>query len=94
MSIRNNREYDSITKEVEYQNLDIQLSEKRIKEFTFGLETKMAQIEKLQETLAEKTSNLESKKSELAEIINETDKKNKIYRLVLKKHLERLMKDY
>ena len=33
MNVRNNREYDSLTKEIEYQNLEIQLSEKRIKEY-------------------------------------------------------------
>ena len=39
-NVRNNREYDSLTKEIEFQNLDITLSEKIIKEFTFALEAK------------------------------------------------------
>jgi predicted nucleic acid-binding Zn-ribbon protein len=73
-NVRNNREYDSINKEIEYQTLDIQLSEKRIKEFKAGIEAKEALIEQAKATLAERTGDLEAKKAELADIVAETEK--------------------
>jgi predicted nucleic acid-binding Zn-ribbon protein len=73
-NVRNNREYDSLTKEVEFQNLEIQLNEKRIKEFSITLETKKEEVEKAQKTLLERKNDLDIKKSELQDIINETEK--------------------
>lgn len=72
--VRNNREYDSLTKEIEFQNLEIQLSEKRIKEYKLQLVTKAEMIEKAAEDLKEKKKELKAKKSELDEIIAETEK--------------------
>jgi predicted nucleic acid-binding Zn-ribbon protein len=73
-NVRNNREYDSINKEIEYQTLDIQLSEKRIKEFKAGIEAKQVLVEQAKATLAERTGDLEAKKAELADIVAETEK--------------------
>lgn len=73
-NVRNNREFDSLTKEVEFQNLEIQLNEKRIKEFSFTLENKKADVEKAQKTLIERKNDLDIKKSELQDIISETEK--------------------
>ncbi len=73
-NVRNNREYDSLTKEVEFQNLEIQLNEKRIKEFAIALEIKKEEVEKAQKTLLERRNDLDIKKSELQDIINETEK--------------------
>lgn len=73
-NVRNNREYDSLTKEVEFQNLEIQLNEKRIKEFSVTLESKKEEVEKAQKTLLERKNDLDIKKSELQDIINETEK--------------------
>lgn len=73
-NVRNNREYDSLTKEVEFQNLEIQLNEKRIKEFSITLESKKEEVEKAQKTLLERKNDLDIKKSELQDIINETEK--------------------
>ena len=72
--VRNNREYDSITKEIEFQNLEIQLSDKRIKEAKVQITTKGEVIEKANEDLKEKKKDLKAKKSELDEIIAETEK--------------------
>lgn len=73
-NVRNNREFDSINKEIEYQTLDIQLSEKRIKEFKAAIEAKNELIAQAQTTLNERASDLEHKKSELADIVAETEK--------------------
>ena len=73
-NVRNNREYDSLTKEVEYQNLEIQLSEKRIKESTYKLESIQEDITKSQDYLTERKDDLDIKNSELKDIIAETEK--------------------
>ena len=72
--VRNNREYDSITKEIEYQNLDIQLSQKRIKEFQQDMTTKNLVLDDAKEILKERSKDLKAKKKELDEIIAETEK--------------------
>jgi predicted nucleic acid-binding Zn-ribbon protein len=73
-NVRNNREYDSLTKEIEYQNLEIQLAEKRIREFSSSLIIKKDEIEKAQKVLEERKNDLEMKKAELTDIIAETEK--------------------
>ncbi len=72
--VRNNREYDSLSKEIEFQTLEIQLSEKRIKEFTFKLDTIKEEISKSKEVLNERKSDLEAKKTELSDIVADTQK--------------------
>jgi predicted nucleic acid-binding Zn-ribbon protein len=74
MNVRNNREYDSLTKEIEFQNLEIQLSEKRIKEFQASLEAKKIEIEQYQKVLQDRKSDIDIKKNELDDIIAETEK--------------------
>jgi hypothetical protein len=74
MNVRNNREYDSLSKEIEFQNLEIALAEKRIKEFTHSLNLKNDEIGAAQKTLDELRNDLEIKKSELSDIVNETEK--------------------
>ncbi len=74
MNVRNNREYDSLTKEVEYQGLEIQLSEKRIREFTAAIENKNLAVQQAQELLKEKSNDLELKRAELNDIVEETEK--------------------
>ncbi len=73
-NVRNNREYDSLTKEIEFQNLEIQLAEKRIREFSTILTTKKDEITKAQTILEERKNDLEMKKSELKDIVAETEK--------------------
>ncbi len=74
-NVRNNREYESLSKEIEFQELEIELCEKRIKEFTLSLEKNKLDIEKANLTLDERKSDLEMKKSELDEIIKETEER-------------------
>lgn len=75
--VRNNREYDAITKEIEFQNLEIQLAEKRLKEAKFAIESKSEIVEKSQTDFSERKKDLKLKKSELDEIISETEKEEK-----------------
>ena len=72
--VRNNREYDAITKEIEFQNLEIQLAEKRIKEYKANIIAKKEIIEASEEELKEKKKDLKIKKKELDEIVAETEK--------------------
>ncbi|MCK4676825.1 MAG: hypothetical protein KAT48_01720 [Bacteroidales bacterium] len=74
MNVRNNREYDSLTKEIEFQILEIQLSEKRISEFTVSFEATKTDVEDAESTLSERKNDLEIKKGELDDIVAETEK--------------------
>jgi predicted nucleic acid-binding Zn-ribbon protein len=71
-NVRNNREYDSLSKELEFQNLEIELCEKKIKEHKYDIEQKSVLIEESTSRLNERKSDLEQKKSELDSIISET----------------------
>ncbi|BAX79389.1 zinc ribbon domain-containing protein [Labilibaculum antarcticum] len=72
MNVRNNREFDSISKEIEFQNLEIELCEKRIREFTSELATKKAVIENSDKVFSDRKVDLEGKKNELDAIVSET----------------------
>ncbi|HVW94447.1 MAG TPA: C4-type zinc ribbon domain-containing protein [Mucilaginibacter sp.] len=72
--VKNNREYDAISKEIEIQGLDIQVSEKKIKEFGFDIASKTAIYEKALADLDARKSDLEAKKEELGTITAETQK--------------------
>ncbi len=74
MNVKNNREYDSLTKEIEFQNLEIQLSEKKIKEFSAQLAAKNEMITSAKESLNDRQKDLDLKKSELESIVSETQK--------------------
>src|SRR5690554_1942541 len=73
-NVRNNREYNSLSKEVEFQELEIQLAEKHIKEFRAQIEQKNIIIEQTRERLSERENHLKHKQSELDEILKETEK--------------------
>ncbi|MDB2457011.1 hypothetical protein N9W60_03975 [Flavobacteriaceae bacterium] len=73
-NVRNNREYNSIVKEEEYQQLEIQLAEKKIKELKVKIEQKKETISVLNEQLDVKKNHLTAKKNELDEIMQETEK--------------------
>ncbi|MBN2349684.1 MAG: hypothetical protein JXJ22_12630 [Bacteroidales bacterium] len=73
-NVKNNREYDSLSKEMEYQTLEIELCEKRIKEFTIQMNDKKSTIEESKKILVERQSDLANKKSELEEIVSDTQK--------------------
>ncbi|MBN8642245.1 MAG: hypothetical protein J0L86_10580 [Flavobacteriales bacterium] len=72
--VRNNREFNSLTKEVEFQELEIQLAEKQIKEMKASIEHKKEVISNSKEKLEEKSTHLKHKKAELSDIMAETQK--------------------
>ena len=73
-TVRNNREFNSLTKEVEFQELEIQLAEKQIKEMKASIEHKKEVISQSKERLETKSNHLKHKKSELNAIMAETAK--------------------
>jgi len=70
--VRNNREFDAITKEVEFQKLEIELAEKRIKEGQFLLVSKKEKLEEAKDFLEGRKIDLDNKRKELEEITGET----------------------
>jgi predicted nucleic acid-binding Zn-ribbon protein len=72
--VKNNREYDAISKEIEIQGLDIQVSEKKIREYGFEIASKTQIYDKALADLEERKSDLEAKKAELGTITAETEK--------------------
>ena len=94
-NVRNNREFESLSKEIEYQNLEIELCEKRIREYNSESKGKSGQIDTWKEQLTSRKSDLKLKKSELEEIVSETQVEEK--RLIekgkeIEKHIdERLL---
>jgi predicted nucleic acid-binding Zn-ribbon protein len=73
-NVRNNREFESLSKEIEFQTLEIQLCEKRIKENKFAIDNKKEILTEAEEKLAHRQSDLVLKKGELNEIVAETEK--------------------
>lgn len=71
-NVRNNREFDAITKEIEYQELEIQLADKFLKEYSAGIKVKKAALADAQAVVADRTLDLTAKKSELDGIEAET----------------------
>ena len=73
-NVRNNREYNSLSKEVEFQELEIELAEKHIKEFKAQIAQKKEVIEQTQTRVKDRSTHLEHKKEELNGIMAETQK--------------------
>ena len=73
-NVRNNREFNSLTKEVEFQELEIQLAEKHIKEMKASIEHRKEVIAQTKERLDGKQTHLKHKKAELSDIMAETEK--------------------
>lgn len=72
--VRNNREYDSLSKEIEFQTLEMQLAEKKIKELKAQIALKSETIAASKDNLIERKKDLEIKQQELKEITDETSK--------------------
>ncbi len=71
-NVRNNREYDTLNKEIEYQTLEVELFNKRIREAQTAEQAKRELLESSQATLDERMQDLEVTKNELDEIVAET----------------------
>ena len=71
-NVRNNREFDAINKEIEYQELEIELAEKRLKEYALQTKTKKAIIDETMALIEERNIDYKAKKEELDSIETET----------------------
>jgi predicted nucleic acid-binding Zn-ribbon protein len=97
-NVKNSREYEALVKELELQKLEIQLSEKKIREARQTTEKKQETLDATVERKERKDKELEAKKVELKEIISKTEKEEKVLRKrteEARKHVEpRLIKAY
>lgn len=84
-NVRNNREYDFLTKEIEYQHLNIELANKRINEFNQQIEVKKNDVSGAEEHLADRNHILNEKKNELEQIVSETKQEEEKLREQAKK---------
>lgn len=80
-NVRNNREFEAISKEIESQELDIALFEKKNKEILYRIERKNAEIEEIEAKMATRKADLEAKKGELEQIIAESTEDEKKLRV-------------
>ena len=76
--VRNNREFDSIKKELEFEELEVELAEKKIKEAKVKIEQKKVIVEETETKMNVKKEHLKHKKSELNEIVKETEKEEAV----------------
>ncbi len=90
MNVRNNREYDSLTKELEFQELEIQLSEKKIKEAEFRVEKIKEDVTAVTEQLKMRKEDLAAKKDELTEIVAETEKEEQEFVVQSEEHEKKI----
>ncbi|HLP49892.1 MAG TPA: C4-type zinc ribbon domain-containing protein [Chitinophagales bacterium] len=97
-NVKNNREYDALSKEIELQKLEIQLCEKKINDATAKIDSKQAVLEETEKQIKEREKNLKNKKKELEKIIEETELEEKELQKEsdkqAKKVEERLLKAY
>lgn len=70
--VKNNREYDTLNKEIEFQSLEIELCNKKIREAATKVDERKADLKRTQELVADRKLALDEKKGELEEIIEET----------------------
>lgn len=77
-NVKNNREFDAISKEIEIQGLDVQVSEKKIKELQYDISNKTEVYEKALTDLEERKGDLGIKQTELANLTSETQKEEEV----------------
>ncbi len=98
MNVRNNREYDAITKELELQDLEIQVSKKKIAEAGVKIDSKKADLDELSNLMKDRQKDLDLKKDELSTIVAESESEESKLRAekekAAKKVEERLIKSY
>ena len=84
-NVRNNREFDNLSKEIEFQGLEIEFSEKKIREFSAAAVAKREEIAQITETLDGRKADLAQKQGELEEIVSETKQEEEKLREKAKK---------
>jgi uncharacterized protein len=98
MNVRNNREYDAITKEIELQTLEMELADKRINEANAKIARKNDEIKNTQAILSERKKDLNTKNTELKALVAESEDEENKLRSEREKQIgqieERLLKSY
>lgn len=98
MNVRNNREYDAITKELELQDLEIQVAKKKIIEAGVRIDQKKVDLDELTAVMKDRKKDLDQKKDELSTIVSESETEESKLRAdrekASKKVDERLIKSY
>ena len=84
-NVRNNREFDNLSKELEYQTLEVELAEKRIREYDFSIKNKDEELTQISANLVERKEDLKVKKEELDSIVAETKQEEEKLREKAKK---------
>ncbi len=84
-NVRNNREFDNLSKEIEFQGLEIEFSQKKIREFGDAVNSKKIEIERLSDILEGRKADLVQKRNELEEIVSETKQEEEKLRKKAKK---------
>ncbi len=79
-NVKNNREYEAITKELEMQTLEVKLAERHIKDANEEIADKARALDVVKKNIANKEANLKVKKGELDKIIAETEKEEQEFR--------------
>jgi predicted nucleic acid-binding Zn-ribbon protein len=98
MNVRNNREYDAISKEIELQGLEMELADKRSREFEFKILNKKDDVSETETRLNTRKKDLDAKRKELDVLISESEddelKLNKDREKAAKHVEERLLRPY
>lgn len=76
-TVKNNREYEALTKEVEFANLEILTSEKKIKQMEDQIAMRRSMMDETQEHINDRSLDLNAKRQELEEIVRETETEEK-----------------
>jgi predicted nucleic acid-binding Zn-ribbon protein len=79
MNVRNNREFDAISKEIELQHLEMELADKRINEANYKVNIKNDEVKTTKALMDERKKDLESKKQELETIVSESQEEEKAH---------------
>lgn len=78
--VKNNREYDTLSKEIEFQTLEIELCNKKIKEAAIKISEKQNELESTETQISDRNQALEEKRNELKEIMQETRDEEEKYK--------------
>ena len=82
--VKNNREYDTLTKEIEFQSLEIELCNKKIREALAKVDDKKRELAHTHDMMDDRQSALKEKKNELDEIMQETREEEEKLKLIAK----------
>ena len=85
MNVKNSREYDNLTKELEFQTLEVEFSEKKTREFESAIKNKEEELGYVSQSMVERKGDLVIKKEELNAIISETKQEEEKLREKAKK---------